>query len=324
LLKVANDTAGARWQRGKAAYAAGLSLEQSGDTQEALVAFRQAFELTRSVFPTYAGISTSTRSSRDRGVEHIESDECGLLRDAFDAVRRLDPDTPDALTGGLRFRIEGVQLPPGLVPKLRIDLFDQSVVTVKPSDRRLPRLVPIPQHSGFVGVADGRYRFAIRYGGSYSSDDSARVGSLLELDLKGLPNTVEIRGNTLELLIPARLSEEITLMAPANNATIDLRTDFFRWSKIDAAAYYKVVIVKKENRVGEGRYYTSSGSPVQVRTNSMCLGTVPETDRDQADALSPGTSAAWQVHAFDADGRRIGTSVQADRTFLVGKGLRNE
>jgi predicted Ser/Thr protein kinase len=323
LLKVANDTRGARWQRGQAAYAAGLSLEQSGDTRAALVAFRQAFDLMRSVFPTYAGISMGTRSSQDRGVEHIESAECGLLRDAFEAVRRLDPETPDALTGGIRFRIEGVQLPPGLVPKVRLELFDQSV-TIKSSDRLLPRLVPIQQQTGFAGVADGRYRVSIRYGGSYSSDDSGRIGSLLELDFGGLPKTVEISGNTLELVIPARLSEEITLVEPANNATIDLRTEFFRWSKIDDAAYYKVVIVKKENRVGEGRYYTSVGSPVQVRTNSMCLGTVPDSDRNQADGLTPGTSAAWQVHAFDADGRRIGASVQADRTFLVGKGLRNE
>lgn len=134
---------------------------------------------------------------------------------------------------------------------------------------------------------------------------------------------MEIKGNTIELVIPARLSEEITLLEPANHATIDLRTDFFRWSEIDGAAYYMVGIDRKVSRVGQGTHYTGGGV-AQIRTNSLCLGTVPETDRGQANEFTPGTSGVWAVQAFDGDGRRIGLSVLADRTFLVVRGLDNK
>ena len=325
LLEVAGDTARPDWQRGKAAYAAGLSLEQSGDRDEALSAFRQAFDLMRSVFPFYEGISRSYKNSSVRGVEPIESVECVLLRGVFEAVRRLDPDTTDALTGGITLRIAGVELPPGLVPMVHIELFDQSTATVARSPN-LPRLVLITQQTAFVGVADGRYGVTVSKGGystERSSDNSGRIGNLLELDSNGLPNTVEIKGNSIELVIPARLSEEITLLEPANHATIDLRTDFFRWSEIDGAAYYMVGIDRKVSRVGQGTYITG-GEPVQIRTNSLCLGTVLETDRGQANEFTPGTSGVWTVGAFDGDGRRIGLSVQVDRTFLVGRGLSNK
>jgi hypothetical protein len=103
---------------------------------------------------------------------------------------------------------------------------------------------------------------------------------------------------------------------------MDLYKDFFRWSEIDGAAYYQVAIIKKESRIGEGRIYTG-GVPIQVRTNSLCLGTLPESEVRLVDDLTPGTSAVWHVHAFDAEGHRIGTSGQAERTILVGKGIHN-
>lgn len=321
LLKLAADTAAPRWARGKAAYAAGLALEQSGDTDGARPAFHQAFDLMRTVFPTYAGVSRSTRSSKDRGVEPIESAECRLLRDVFAAERRVDPDAPDALRGGIRLRIAGVQLPADLLPQLRVELFDQALGAVDKSDQSLPRVVPIKDHSTWLGVADGRYRVAVRnYGAHSSTGDASRIASLLELDLSGLPQEAAIHGDALEYEIPARLLQEITLLEPPNNATIDLRTDFFRWSAIEGAAYYKIVLVKKESRVGKGEFYTG-GASIQVHGNSACLGALPEADRGEANELAPGAGAVWQVHAFDAQDRRMGVSVQSDRTFLVGEGL---
>jgi hypothetical protein len=324
LLKLATDESLSRWHRGKAAYAAGVQLEQSDDREAARQAFHDAFELMRLEFPTYEGVSTRTVSSKARGMEHIESAECGLLRDVFAAVKRLDPDSTEALQGGIRFRIADVELPAGLALKLRVELYDQSLNTSTGSDRSLPRIVPIEDQSAFVGIADGRYRVSIRSAGSSAHGEAAgRMSSLLDLDLSTLPREVDIQGNTLEFVIPARFAAEITLLEPAVDDTVDLRTDFFRWSRIEGADYYNLMIVKRDSRVGEGSYY-KSGAAMRVASNSVCLSTLPEAERSKAAWLTAGATGTWNVHAYDAQGRRIGASVQANRSFLVGHILDDE
>jgi predicted Ser/Thr protein kinase len=321
LLELASNASSSRWQRGKAAYAAGIRLEQSGDRDAARQAFGDAFQLMRSAFPTYEGISTKTRSSRRHGVELIESDECGLLRDVFAAARRLDPNAADVLQGGLRFRVEGVELPAELVPKLRVELHEQSLDTPTGNDDKLPRHVPIQDQVAFLGVANGRYRVAIRYAGASAYGDVAgRMSGLLELDLSNLPSEVEIKGNTLEFAIPARIAAEIKLLEPSADNTVDLRSDLFRWSMTEGAEYYNLMIIKMDLRVGDGNYY-KSGEAIRVTSNSVCLSTLPETEQRKVGWLVSGETAVWNVQAFDAQGRRIGASVQSDRNFLVGRGL---
>ena len=322
LSAIAADVSLTRWQRGKAGYAAGLLLEQSDNREAAKRAFHDAFNLMRVEFPTYEGISTRTFSTNSR-VEHVECIECGLLREVFAAVKRLDPDITDVLQGGLRFHIEGMQLPKGLSPKLRVELYDQSI---KPSAGRassLPRIVPIQNQTAFVGVADGRYRVAIRNAGStFHGEDSGRLSSLLKLDLSKLPREVEVKGNTLEFTIPATTATEITLLEPAIGGTVDLCDDVFRWSMTEGADFYRLMIVRKESRVGDGNYY-KGGAAIRVNSNNVCLGTLPESERSKAAWLTTGSTATWSVQAYDEQGRPIGASVQTDRTFLVGRSVDN-
>jgi hypothetical protein len=84
-----------------------------------------------------------------------------------------------------------------------------------------------------------------------SGDVASRMSSLLELDLSKLPTKVNIKGNTLEFAIPARITSEITPLEPAVDDTVDLRTQFFRWSKIEGADYYRLMAVRKDSRVGD-------------------------------------------------------------------------
>ncbi len=323
LLEIATDESVPHWQRGKAAYAAGILLEQSDDQNAARQAFHEAFDLMRLVFPTYEGISMRTVSSGRLGVKHIESAECGLLRDVFAAVKRLDPDFEDVLQGGLRFRIVNVELPDELAPKLRVELYEQSMSTSAGRDRSLPRIVPFKDQTAFVGVADGRYRVAIRYAGSnFHGDDAGRVSNLIEFDLSHLPKEVELKGNTLEFAIPARIVSEITLLEPAVDETVDLRSDFFRWSRIEGAEYYHLVVVKKDSRVGEGIYYKGIEA-MRVTSNNVCLGTLPKTEQSKAGwlRLTAGTTFTWSVQAYDAQKRQIGASIQSNRSFMVGHGI---
>jgi predicted Ser/Thr protein kinase len=321
LLQLAMDDSLPHWQRGKAAYAAGIQLEQSGDQNAAKQAFHEAFDLMRLVFPTYEGISMRTVSSGRLGVKHIESAECGLLRDVFAAVKRLDLDFEDVLQGGLHFRIENVELPAELAPKLRVELYDQSMSTSTDRDRSLPRIVPLKDQTAFVGVADGRYRVAIRYAGSnFHGVDADRVSRLLKYDLSHLPREVEIKGNTLELVIPARIVSEMTLLEPAVDDTVDLRSDFFRWSRIEGAEYYRLVVVKKDSRVGEGIYYEGADA-MRVTSNNVCLGTLPKAEQSKAAWLTAGITYTWSVQAYDAQERQIGASIQSNRSFMVGHGI---
>jgi hypothetical protein len=61
-----------------------------------------------------------------------------------------------------------------------------------------------------------------------------------------------------------------------------------------------------------------------VTSNNACLSTLPLTEQSKAAWLVAGVTATWNVHAYDAQGRHIGASVQADRSFLVGHGLKTE
>lgn len=321
LLGIADDETVSHWQRGKAAYAAGLMLEKSGDPERARQAFVDGFESMRVAFPTYKGISTITRSSKTGSVEHVETAECGLLRDAFAAHQRLDPDAPDRLRGGLRFRIEGVKLPARLTIKLRVELHDLSTAASDVTKQPLPRIVPINNQTAFLGVADGRYRVSIRMAGTSSRGAAAsRVSSLLALDFSDVLKEVEINGNTLDMVIRNSVAEEITLLEPASDETADLTTNIFRWSMIEGAEYYRLMIVKKDSRVGEGRYYTG-GAAIRVTSNNICLSTLPETEQTKAAWLTAGTTATWNVSAYDTQGHQIGASLDGDRTFLVGRGL---
>jgi len=61
---------------------------------------------------------------------------------------------------------------------------------------------------------------------------------------------------------------------------MDLRTDVFHWSPTDGAEFYRLMIVRKESRVGDGDYY-KGGAAIRVNSNNACLGTLPKSERSQ-------------------------------------------
>src|SRR5690606_36634035 len=122
------------------------------------------------------------------------------------AVQRLSPESPNVLTGGLRIRIDGVELPKDFVLNLLVVLTDQLVPDTEPIDNALPHTVPVINQVARVGIANGRYRASIRnWGSSYWGTEHTALSQLLELDFSGLPTEVEIHGDTLEFVIPATL-----------------------------------------------------------------------------------------------------------------------
>jgi hypothetical protein len=210
LRRAANEKA-PPMERAPAAFAAAVALEKAGEAPAALAAYRQAYELCRQHFPAYAGVVFALEMSHPRSLR-LECQECSMLRHVAHAVRRLDPGSKDPLRGGLRFRITGLDLPPDLAVQLSLSLWD-STGPGRGKQEVGDRTVPAPLGSvpvridqkAWVGVADGRYRLAVHAGskGGESSDDfGARANLLLkrmELDFSGLPEEVEVRGNTVEL-----------------------------------------------------------------------------------------------------------------------------
>jgi predicted Ser/Thr protein kinase/tetratricopeptide (TPR) repeat protein len=318
LLRRAKDPKLGMWERGKAAYAAGLVLEKSGDKAAALDACRQAYDLMRRVYPAYTGMTWAIMSSGP--IE--DAPECKLLRNVFHAVQRLDPTTPEALRGGLRLRIEGVEIPADLSLSVEVILCDPALKSTAPelSSNHCRRVPFGPGRTAQVGVADGRYRLTVRKSGwAYPGEAARRVGTLLELDGDRLPE-VEVRGAYVDVVIPARLAEEIELLEPAKGAAVDLRRDFFRWSAVPGAKHYMVEFGYREDSVNTSTHYGLSS--VKVSATSLCLGASPEKEVHQLrERLVAGRTGVWSVSAYDAAGRRVGAVVDGNRPFLVAHGL---
>lgn len=321
LLNVLNDTADSRWNRGCAAFSLGRQSEAAGELDTAKSYYTTAWKLMHSVFPYLSGISTATRRSRARGVEHLASPECEQLRMAAEAFRRITNDPNVVESTDLQLQIEGLQLPQDVVVKLTIDLQDASLDEPILADHQLPRMAPVESQGAKLEVATGQYRLKIGLATiSVPADSDASLGRRLELDFTGLPTQIELTEKPCHLSIRGWLCEPITFVTPARNSTVNLQTDQFQWSRVENAAYYRVTLVEREEIVGEGLRY-SGGTTYKVETSTVCLGTLSDEQQDQAKWLQPGMTATIQVDAYNADGQRIGASSEGDFTFLVGKAL---
>jgi hypothetical protein len=137
-----------------------------------------------------------------------------VLRHLAHCLRRLDPAAPP-LRGGLRFRVTGLDIPPELTVQLAVTLWDPDLddtgrgwETIS-GGRRIPAILggaPLQlDQTAWVGVADGRYRLAVRPSSKTSqmNDTLGARGKLLfdrmELDFSALPEIVEVRGRTVDL-----------------------------------------------------------------------------------------------------------------------------
>ncbi len=213
LLRRADD-ATKRWMtRAGAAASAGAVLEKNGDPAAALAAYRKAYDLFRPRFPVYAGVVRGLAMARPRS-HFQEPIECTQLRHVALAVRRLDPAFKDPLRGGLRFRISGLDLTPDIAVLLTVSIWDAAAGDTGRgwqvvNGRQIPApggSVPIGlDQTGWVGVADGRYRLAVWKdggGGVSTKEFGARAGQLgkrMELDFSALPEVVEVKGGTVDL-----------------------------------------------------------------------------------------------------------------------------
>jgi predicted Ser/Thr protein kinase/tetratricopeptide (TPR) repeat protein len=335
LLRQAGDPKLSRWDRGKASLVAGNVQEAAGAKQAALASYRRAYELIRSVHPTYAtndkGAAVAPIESPDPNDAEVEDH---LIAIVFAAVRRLDPSTSDTLKGGLRFRIEGPPFPESVSIRLSPRINDP---LVPPGETSTPKRWGFDAgvqvslggtRSAWIGVADGRYRISHSYSKEHQTSgpqlaEATRFFNLLAVDFPDWPE-VEVRGDTIEMPpIKTRLMEEIKLLSPAEGTPIDLNEGFFRWSPVDGAAYYHVIFTVSKPHATGGVSRASHGG-YKVTGTSLCLGVAPE----QSDLLTtlrrelvPGATCGWDVNAYDAAGRRIGVDLGSYHPFVVARGL---
>jgi predicted Ser/Thr protein kinase len=321
LLTALNNQTESRWNRGCTAFSLGRQSEAIGDQETAKSYYTQAWHLMHSVFPYLSGISTTTRRSRARGVEHVESPECEQLRMAAEAYRRVTSNPNAVESTDLQVQIDGLDLPEEVVLKLKIELQDTALNESIAADRHLPRLVPVKNRAAALEVATGQYRLNVGLGTiSVPTDSDQSLGRRIEFDFTELPAQITLTDEPYHLAVSGWLCEPITFITPAANSTVNLQVDQFQWTRVEGAAYYRVSFVEREEIVGEGLRY-SGGSTYKVETSTLCLGTLSDELQDQAEWLQPGMTATIQVDAYDAEGHRIGASSQGDFTFLVGKAL---
>jgi hypothetical protein len=182
-----------------------------------------------------------------------------------------------------------------------------------------------PDQTLRLGIADGRYSFSLRKSGWSTNNETAqRFGQLLDLDA-GKLSEIEIQGQMKELPIHARLSEEIKLLEPAPGASVDLRKDFFRWTPVRGASHYLIQLGYHEDTPQHSTYYGIGGG--KSPSTNLCLGSsvLPDWNLEQIrKRLIPGRTGTWSVEAFDASGRRIGTSLGNARPFFVAHGLEEQ
>ena len=256
-----------------------------------------------------------------------------LLAEIDAAIQRLDPTAPKLLRGGLRFhaelRVDGHEVPPEIAamfqPQLTALDFDSKAWVEFQHTIELRN-----GQSEWVGVADGRYRLTIPTPGKTFSrrnprdELKERLYALVEFDYSGLPAEVEIKGRSIDLPpVRARLMDEIKLLSPADGSPFDLSEGFFRWSPIPRAAKYSLeIMVVRVNELGATQRFGWGG--FETAATSVCLGVAPDQRRlldNLAHAFRPGDMGSWHVFAFDSTGRRIGTVVGGDRSFVVARGM---
>jgi tetratricopeptide (TPR) repeat protein len=318
LRKRADDPGLGAWDRGKAAFVLAKAAAAAGRTDEAKRLAGRAFELLRSVYPMYAGVASVTSSGPK--VENPiarEAAEAVLLRQAHDLARRLDPSRPAALRGGIRFKIDGVDIPADLAATANVVL---TAPGVKPDPSFLPhRTVPFRKDRAEVGVADGTYALRLEGRGMSIPSGRERFVRLLELDFDRLPKTVTIAGGYIDLTIPARTLAEVELLGPAAGAAFDPAADFLRWAAVPGAAYYRVGLSTQQD-YKDGR--TVTGLPgVTVKGTRVCPGAVDDADAAlRMKMLTPGRIATWSVEAFDKDDRKIAISLEYGRPLVLTKG----
>lgn len=334
LLKQSEDESAGPLERAQAAYSGALSLEQNGRRDEALAAYRRAFELLRRYQPVYFGLVGGIESFRPRSLREESNQWPRVLRHLGETIRRLDPEAPALLRGGLRMRVTGLDLPPELGLHIALSLWDPDVATNGRSteiiDGRTVSSIlgdfPVQlDQTAWVGVADGRYRIAMKPG-SRSGTASRYLGSrgsqlfrMLQLDFSEMPEEIEIRGGTINLpAIRAYLLEEIRSTRPADNAQIEFASAEFHWNEVPDTTRYEVSFQTSTINQGGGTYFTPLLTVSIFGSTALRVASLPPADAKKLRTLVPGTTGVWDVRAYDAKGRLIAKTANQIK-FVVAR-----
>lgn len=322
LKKLADDHARSRFDRGKAAFAAGVQLEKQGEKATALSAYREAFELIRSVLPFY------NCATADGDVDP----DMNCLELVVSSINRLDALSPVLLKGGLQFHAEGIPLPSLMEVSFAPVLVDASIATsgdnvLGSQGQQLYHKVRLRAgHKAWVGVADGRYRIkaSSQEISREANENGSFSGRLLDVDYSVWPAEVEVRGGTVDLAIRIYGRQELQQLEPPDHTPVDLRSVTFRWTPVQGAAYYQISFTvsdaKKRNSVTFASFKVTSPS-LTLRAS------LPDWNDNEArlrEYLEPGVTAEWQVRAYDSKGLNIGTHLDDACHFLVAQPLDEE
>ncbi len=322
LRRKVHDQRQSAWERGKAAYVLARRAAAEKRPEEAKVAAREAYYLLRSVFPMYRGVAASiVIAPRVKNRIGQEAPACGLLREAHDLLQRLDSTHSDALRGGIRFHLRGVDLP----EEITVDL---SLVLVEGDPRRIPvtfqphRTVPFQGQNAEVGVADGTYSLRLLGPGVSYHPTQSRLGRLLQIDLDQAPQTVTVKGAFIDVVVPVRQLKEVKLLGPNAGAGYDPTSDFLRWAEVPGASYYRVKLTLQEEKA-DARALVSLPD-VQVKVPRVCLGALDDGLAEmRAAKLERGKILTWAVEAFDKTNHRIATSLETERPCLITRSMQS-
>jgi hypothetical protein len=325
LLAKAADEKEVPWQRGLAALSAARKLESSGDKKRALAAYRLALEHMKSVYPFYEGVgNVYTQVLEDKSFARLNpSFECGLVKETAQAIMRLDPQSPALLKAGIRVKVQGVRIPSNVEQTLQVYLWSPEIDR---GDRRLypaknsfslPEVPIGPSQTAWVGVLPGKYELNISSAGrSLTGEENREIYRRMILDFNTLPKEIAIGDETVELMIPARLMDDIVLQAPKAAEAVDLARDSFRWSNVPGAARYEVQLnwVTLNANGGTTMHTGQRLSSTEPRLDPHDFQSAPDWFRKN---LTLGQTATWSVEAFDANNRQIGQSTENQRPFVV-------
>jgi hypothetical protein len=313
-----DDDSQPMWNRARAGIALGKLHEAEQNTQGAIVAYQRAYHFARQVFPMYEGVKASIGSQVSR-VDMPDAEECRLVSELVDALRRLSPNSVPAPEGRVEFAVIGETLPPSIGIELDLVLCDPSVEDPnKGLSHNLPRLVPIRQDRPVsIGVLDGTYRLTCRGRHSRWEPESERLSHLLQVDTDNWPREIKVHGKPVKLPpVRLRVANEVQLLEPPNGATVDLSQVEFTWQPVPGATRYQVVLMYTlENPSPLTAYFLT----VETTEPRLHLAEVSPRDRSQVvEHLIVGRTGGWQIDAYDDADRQVGVTLAANR-FLVAR-----
>ncbi len=322
LTALATDGWQSAWVRAKAAYVLAKECDAAGNAEEARRWARTAVELAARIYPYYSGIRPRITTIRPQPDANVDAPECVLVREMAELRTRLDGDFP-LPRGAVRVRINGVPIPPEVDFKVMLDLTATDLTSGERGQvERLNRALALEADgTATVGVLNGRYR--VRLLGTSNVVDATQFGDLtqrLRSDWSDWPSEIEVKGETVELP-PLRiwLADIMKLTSPASLASVDLRSEVFRWEPVANAMRYRLHCYLVEETPAPTQRWLAFAP--QTTATAVCLGALPREDQAKLRAeLLAGRTLGWRVQAEDATGRTIGES-QEQRLVTITHGL---